>query len=36
MMTSHGEEAAVVGSAAALDGKDEVFAQYREMGVLLW
>jgi 2-oxoisovalerate dehydrogenase E1 component alpha subunit len=36
MMTSHGEEAAVVGSASALDIKDEVFAQYREMGVLLY
>lgn len=36
MMTSHGEEAAVVGSAAALDMKDEIFAQYREMGVLLY
>lgn len=36
MMTSHGEEAAVIGSASALDPKDEVFAQYREMGVLLY
>jgi 2-oxoisovalerate dehydrogenase E1 component alpha subunit len=36
MMTSHGEEAAVIGSASALDTKDEVFAQYREMGVLLY
>lgn len=36
MMTSHGEEAAVIGSASALDNKDEVFAQYREMGVLLY
>ncbi|UZJ54335.1 hypothetical protein CBS101457_003655 [Exobasidium rhododendri] len=36
MMTSHGEEAAVIGSASALDAKDEVFAQYREMGVLLY
>ena len=36
MMTSHGEEAAVIGSASALDLQDEVFAQYREMGVLLY
>ena len=36
MMTSHGEEAAVIGSAAGLDLRDEVFAQYREMGVLLY
>lgn len=36
MMTSHGEEAAVVGSASALDDKDEIFAQYRELGVLLY
>jgi 2-oxoisovalerate dehydrogenase E1 component alpha subunit len=36
MMTSHGEEGAVIGSASALDSRDEVFAQYREMGVLLY
>ena len=36
MMTSYGEEGAVIGSAAGLDAKDEVFAQYRESGVLLW
>lgn len=36
MMTSHGEEGAVVGSAAGLAPTDEVFAQYRELGVLLW
>ncbi|PWN48496.1 putative 2-oxoisovalerate dehydrogenase alpha subunit mitochondrial precursor [Violaceomyces palustris] len=36
MMTSHGEEGAIIGSAAALALQDEVFAQYREMGVLLW
>lgn len=36
MMTSYGEEGAVIGSAAGLDTKDEVFAQYRESGVLLW
>ena len=35
-MTCHGEEAAMVGSAAALDPADPVFAQYREVGVLLW
>ncbi|KAJ8583586.1 hypothetical protein M405DRAFT_917086 [Rhizopogon salebrosus TDB-379] len=32
----HGEEAAVIGSAAALADDDEVLAQYREAGVLLW
>ncbi|GJJ09876.1 hypothetical protein Clacol_004100 [Clathrus columnatus] len=32
----HGEEAAIVGSAAALDSQDEVLGQYRELGVLLW
>ncbi|KAI8458924.1 branched chain alpha-keto acid dehydrogenase E1-alpha subunit [Phakopsora pachyrhizi] len=35
-MTSYGEEGAVVGSAAAWYPNDEVFAQYREQGVLLW
>ncbi|GAA5899333.1 thiamine pyrophosphate-dependent dehydrogenase E1 component subunit alpha [Sporobolomyces salmoneus] len=35
-MTSYGEEGAVVGSAAAWETDDEVFAQYREVGVLLW
>ncbi|GAA6010243.1 hypothetical protein JCM10207_005684 [Rhodosporidiobolus poonsookiae] len=35
-MTSYGEEGAVVGSAAAWENDDEVFAQYREVGVLLW
>lgn len=35
-MTTHGEEAAVIGSAAGLDDTDEVMGQYREMGVLLW
>ncbi|BGP12278.1 hypothetical protein JCM10213_000026 [Rhodosporidiobolus nylandii] len=35
-MTSSGEEGAVVGSAAAWENDDEVFAQYREVGVLLW
>lgn len=27
---------AIIGSAAALSPEDEVFAQYREVGVLLW
>ncbi|EGG20376.1 3-methyl-2-oxobutanoate dehydrogenase [Cavenderia fasciculata] len=35
-MTSFGEEAIHIGSAAALDLKDTVFAQYRESGVLMW
>lgn len=35
-MSQHGEEATVVGSAAALASQDEVLGQYREMGVLLW
>ena len=34
-MTSAGEEATAVGSAAALETSDPVFAQYREQGVLL-
>jgi len=34
--TQHGEEATIVGSAAALNAQDEVLGQYREMGVLLW
>ncbi|KIM28966.1 hypothetical protein M408DRAFT_68602 [Serendipita vermifera MAFF 305830] len=32
----HGEEAAIIGSAAGLENTDEVLGQYREMGVLLW
>ncbi|KNC49904.1 transmembrane protein 91 [Thecamonas trahens ATCC 50062] len=36
IMTSYGEEATHVGSAAALTGDDVVYAQYRESGVLLW
>ncbi|EJD53501.1 branched-chain alpha-keto acid dehydrogenase E1-alpha subunit [Auricularia subglabra TFB-10046 SS5] len=32
----HGEEASIIGSAAALDAADEVLGQYREVGVLLW
>lgn len=35
-LTSHGEEAINIASAAALSQEDIVFAQYREPGVLLW
>lgn len=35
-MTSYGEEATIIGSAAVLAPDDEVLGQYREMGVLLW
>jgi 2-oxoisovalerate dehydrogenase E1 component alpha subunit len=35
-MTSYGEEATTVGSAAALNNCDLILAQYRELGVLLW
>jgi 2-oxoisovalerate dehydrogenase E1 component alpha subunit len=35
-MTNFGEEASQIGSAAALDQKDLVYAQYREAAVLLW
>lgn len=35
MMSTAGEEAAVIGAAAALRPDDEVLAQYREHGVLL-
>ncbi len=35
-LTAFGEEAAAVGSAMALQVDDEVLAQYREVGVLLW
>ncbi|KAI5830744.1 hypothetical protein K523DRAFT_271459 [Schizophyllum commune Tattone D] len=35
-MTAYGEEATVVGAAAALEPHDEVLGQYRESGVLLW
>jgi len=35
-MTSIGEEATHIGSAAALKPQDTIFAQYREQGVLLW
>lgn len=35
-MQSKGEEGTHVGSAAALDHEDMVYAQYREVGVILW
>lgn len=35
-MTALGEEAASVGSAAALDDKDMIMAQYREQGALIF
>ncbi|XP_050408545.1 2-oxoisovalerate dehydrogenase subunit alpha, mitochondrial-like [Patella vulgata] len=35
-LTNHGEEATQIGSAAALDAEDLIYAQYREAGVLLW
>jgi 2-oxoisovalerate dehydrogenase E1 component alpha subunit len=35
-MTSAGEEAAVVASAAALAPGDPIFSQYREHGALMW
>ncbi|EKM51616.1 uncharacterized protein PHACADRAFT_212250 [Phanerochaete carnosa HHB-10118-sp] len=35
-MTAYGEEAAILGSAAALAADDEILGQYREMGALLW
>eukprot|EP00271_Cylindrocystis_brebissonii_P017353 TRINITY_DN4493_c0_g1_i1.p1 TRINITY_DN4493_c0_g1~~TRINITY_DN4493_c0_g1_i1.p1 ORF type:complete len:514 (+),score=96.95 TRINITY_DN4493_c0_g1_i1:431-1972(+) len=35
-MTTMGEEAVNMASAAALEHSDQVFAQYREPGVLLW
>lgn len=35
-MTHYGEEATLIGSAAALAPDDEVLAQYRELGILLW
>jgi len=35
-MTNSGEEAAQVGSSAALDLGDVIFPQYRELGVLMW
>ncbi len=35
-MQNIGESAAQIGSAAALNSNDLIFAQYREAGVLLW
>lgn len=35
-MTSFGEEATHIGSAAGVTMDDVVFGQYREVGVLLW
>lgn len=35
-MTQLGEEAAGVGSAAALADQDLIFPQYREAGAFLW
>jgi len=35
-MQNAGEEGLQVGSAAALEPQDHVFAQYRELGVFLW
>lgn len=35
-MTNYGEEGIHIGSAAALSTKDLVYAQYREVGVLLY
>lgn len=35
-MTSTGEEACFIGSAAALDDKDTVLGQYRETGIIMW
>ena len=35
-MTSSGEEATAIGSAAALTLDDVIFSQYREQGVLMW
>lgn len=35
-MQHSGEEAAIIGSAAALEPHDTIFSQYREAGALLW
>ncbi|KAH8385964.1 hypothetical protein KR200_008916 [Drosophila serrata] len=35
-MTNFGEEASHIGSAAALEMRDLIYAQYREAGVLVW
>jgi len=35
-MTNFGEEAAHIGTAAALSDQDLIYAQYREAGILVW
>ena len=35
-MTSYGETASTVASAAALEAQDWIYPQYREMGAFLW
>ncbi|VDM47623.1 unnamed protein product [Toxocara canis] len=35
-MTNFGEEASHIGSASALQDDDLIYAQYREVGVLMW
>lgn len=35
-MTCTGEEAIHMGAASALDNQDQIFAQYREQGLLMW
>lgn len=35
-LSSFGEEACAVGSAAALDSEDWMYPQYRELGVMFW
>ena len=35
-MTSYGEHACIVGSAAGLEMRDLVYTQYREQGVHFW
>jgi hypothetical protein len=35
-MTNYGEEATHIGSAAAINNDDVVYAQYREAGVLMY
>jgi len=35
-MTSFGETATIIGTAAALHSKDMIFSQYREVGAFIW
>lgn len=35
-MTSYGEEATIIGTASALAHNDEIYSQYRELGLLLY